>query len=74
MFSLDEIEAVIIQLPKTDVEKLANWLQDYLNNDNWDRQIEADAKSGRLDKLIQRSKADIAADLVKPLDEILNNS
>jgi hypothetical protein len=74
MLSLDEIEAAIIQLPKTDVEKLADWLQDYLNNDNWERQIEADAKSGRLDRLIQRAKADIAADRVKPLDEIINNS
>ncbi len=74
MLSLDEIEAAIAQLPETDVHKLADWLQSYLNNGNWDLQIEADAKSGRLDKLIQRAKADIAADRVKPLDEILNNS
>ncbi|MEH2107132.1 hypothetical protein [Nostoc sp.] len=73
MNSLPEIEAAIMQLSKGEMRDLSNWLQEYLN-DTWDKQIEADAKSGRLDRLIQRAKADIEANRVKPLDEILNNS
>ena len=35
--------------------------------------MKADASSGRLDKLIQRAKADIKANRVKPLDEVIDN-
>ena len=42
-------------------------------DDAWDRQIEADAKAGRLDHLIARAEADIAAGRTKPLDEVLGN-
>lgn len=73
MNSLPEIEAAIMQLSEGEIRDLSNWLQEYLN-DAWDKQIEADAKSGRLDQLIQRAKADIEANQVKPLDEILNNT
>ncbi|MCW5313491.1 hypothetical protein GTQ43_06605 [Nostoc sp. KVJ3] len=72
MNSLPEIEAAIMQLSEGEIRNLSNWLQEYLN-DAWDKQIEADAKSGRLDRLIQRAKADIEANQVQPLDEILNN-
>ncbi|MBH8573341.1 hypothetical protein I8752_10015 [Nostocaceae cyanobacterium CENA369] len=72
MNSLLEIEAAIMQLSGGEIRELSNWLQEYLN-DSWDKQIEADAKSGKLDWMIQRAKADIDANRVKPLDEVLNN-
>jgi hypothetical protein len=72
MNSLPEIEAAIMQLSEGEMRDLSNWLQEYLN-DAWDKQIETDTKSGKLDRLIQRAKADIEANQVKPLDEILNN-
>lgn len=72
MNSIQEIEVAIMRLSKVEARKLSNWLQEYLD-DAWDRQIEEDAKSGRLDKLIQRANADITSDRVKPLDEVLNN-
>ncbi|BAZ50710.1 hypothetical protein NIES4103_33270 [Nostoc sp. NIES-4103] len=72
MNSLSEIEAAIMQLSEGEIRELSNWLQEYLN-DSWDKQIETDAKSGKLDQLIQRAKADIDANRVKPLDEVLNN-
>ncbi len=72
MRSLSEIEAAIEQLPKEEAYKLSDWLQEYLD-DAWDQQIAADAKAGRLDKLIQSAKANIAANHVKPLDEVINN-
>lgn len=40
----------------------------------WDRQIEADLVSGKLDHLIARAEADIAANRVKHLDEVLDNA
>ncbi len=43
-------------------------------DDAWDRQIEADAKAGRLDHLWQQALEDIEAGGTKPLDEILNNT
>ncbi|MCC5642732.1 hypothetical protein LC607_07190 [Nostoc sp. CHAB 5824] len=73
MNSLPEIEAAIMQLSEGEIWDLSNWLQEYLN-DAWDKQIEADVKLGRLDQLIQRAKADIEANRVKPLNEILNKS
>ena len=42
--------------------------------DAWDRQIEADAKAGRLDHLWKKALEDIEAGRTKPLDEVLNNS
>jgi len=36
----------------------------------WDRQIEEDAKAGRLDFLLEELENDIAAARTKPLDEV----
>ena len=70
MNSLLEIEAAIIQLSEGEIQDLSNWLQEYLNV-AWDKQIEVNAKSGRLDYLMQRAKADIEANRVKVLDDAL---
>jgi hypothetical protein len=43
-------------------------------DDAWDRQIEADAKAGRLDHLWQQALEDIEAGRTKPLDEVLNDT
>jgi hypothetical protein len=42
-------------------------------DDAWDRQIEADANAGRLDRLWQEALGDIRSRRTKPLDEILND-
>ncbi|MBV9386827.1 MAG: hypothetical protein JOZ78_10415 [Chroococcidiopsidaceae cyanobacterium CP_BM_ER_R8_30] len=72
MPNLPEIETAIKQLPENDVRQLAAWLQDYLD-DLWDQQIEADLVSGRLNNLILKAEADIAANRIKNLDEVLHN-
>ncbi|BAZ17122.1 hypothetical protein NIES4071_90000 [Calothrix sp. NIES-4071] len=71
MNTLIEIEAAIKNLSENDARQLAAWLQAYLN-DMWDEQIKADLLSGKLDKLIAKAEADIAANRIKDLDEILN--
>ncbi len=73
MTTLLEIEAAIKQLPESDVRQLAAWLQTYLD-ETWDRQIEEDLASGKLDNLIAQAEADIAANNVRDLDEILRNT
>lgn len=73
MTTLLEIEAAIKQLPEGDVRKLATWLQTYLD-EKWDRQIEEDLISGKLNSLIAKAEADIAANNVRVLDEILHNT
>lgn len=70
MSTLTEIEAAIKQLPPTQIRELAAWLQEYLD-EAWDRQIEADLESGKLDRLIAKAEADIAANNVRDLDEVL---
>lgn len=66
MMTLPEIEAAIKQLPEEDARQLSQWLQSYLD-EMWDRQIEADFASERLDQLIAKAEADIAANQMKLL-------
>lgn len=73
MTTLPEIEAAIKQLPEGDVRQLSVWLQEYLD-ETWDRQLEADLVSGKLDKIIAKAEADIAANRVRDLDEVLHNT
>lgn len=42
------------------------------NLDDWEKQIERDSNSGKLDHLLSELKEDIAAGRVKPLDEVIN--
>ncbi len=48
MTSLAEIKEAIQNLPAAEFAEIALWLQD-VQEDQWDRQIEADAVAGRLD-------------------------
>lgn len=72
MTSRLEIESAIKQLPESEARNLAKWLEEYLN-ERWDRQLEADLASGKLDHLIAQAEADIATNKVRDLDEILGN-
>ncbi len=58
--SVDEIKKNITQLSDKDRAKLRAWW-DELEATAWDRQIEEDARSGKLDKLIAESEADFGA-------------
>ena len=73
MVTLDEIEAAIQQLPESEVWELATRLQAYIG-DMWDRQLNSDLESGKLDALIARAERDIAANRVRDLDEVLHDA
>lgn len=71
MSTVQEIETAIQKLKPQEIHEVADWLQE-LREDLWDKQIDADAKAGRLDKLMEEALEDYRAGRTKPLDEILN--
>jgi hypothetical protein len=66
MSTVQEIEIAIQKLAPQEIKAVADWLQEYCE-ERWDQQIETDAKSGRLDKLMEEAKQDYLAGRCKPL-------
>ena len=66
MTKLEKIEQDIASLSPGEVAKLARWFAEF-QADLWDKQMEEDAKSGKLDKLFAEAEADIAAGKIRPL-------
>ena len=50
MTTADEIKQAVLSLPEAEYTKVMDWLHE-LAEEAWDREIEADAKAGRLDAL-----------------------
>jgi hypothetical protein len=73
MSTVSEIENALQILPIDQAREVAEWLQNYLD-EKWDRQIDEDIASGRLDKLADKALQDYHAGRVKPLDEIIDQS
>lgn len=73
MNTLVKIKTAIARLSDDETSTLLSWLQER-SEDNWDKQIKKDSEQGKLDKIIQRTKANIATNRVKKLDEVINNS
>jgi hypothetical protein len=57
MRKVEEIEAQIRKLPREEFAELREWVleQDWIA---WDAQLEADAKAGKLDKLVSEAKGE----------------
>jgi cell division inhibitor SulA len=66
MSTVQEIETAIQKLKPGEIHEVADWLQE-LREELWDKQIDADAKAGRLDKLMEEAKQDFLAGRCKPL-------
>jgi hypothetical protein len=66
MSTVQEIEAAIQKLEPKKIYEVGDWL-DELREELWDKQIDADAKTGRLDKLMEEVKQDYLAGRCKPL-------
>ena len=64
--SVQEIERAAKELPTDELDDLVTRLSDFFN-DRWDKQIEADAKAGRLDALLNEAKEEIRKGNTKPL-------
>lgn len=72
--SVAEIIDAVKELSPDEKGEFLDRLRDVDFEDAWDRQIEIDAKAGRLDYLWQQAVNDIESGRTKPLDEILVNS
>ncbi|RWE77260.1 hypothetical protein [Mesorhizobium sp.] len=66
MTKLEQIEQSVAELSPEELKAFAAWFE-ALQADLWDKQIEADAKAGRLDKLAEQALADHRAGRTRPL-------
>lgn len=57
MTKLQALEEEIKKLSPEEIAQLRDWLLER-DAEQWDRQIEQDARSGKLDKLFEKSTAD----------------
>ena len=48
MTTADEIKQAVLNLPESEYVKLMDWIHE-LSEEAWDKQIEEDAKAGKLD-------------------------
>jgi len=64
--TIQEIEHAITQLPKSELQELCGWLVEY-HHQSWDKQMESDLDSGRLDSVIAKAEKDYQAGLSRPL-------
>ncbi len=56
MTKLERIEREIAALPAEELDRFRAWFAEF-DAANWDAQIEADAKAGKLDRLAERALA-----------------
>ncbi len=72
--SVAEIIDAVRELSENEKGEFLDRLMEIDFEDAWDRQIEVDAKAGRLDHLWQKALEDIEAGRTKPLDEVLDHT
>ena len=64
--SVQDLEKAVTGLSLKELNDFAQWFQEFLA-DAWDRQIEEDAKSGRLDAALRQADDDFDAGRCTPL-------
>jgi hypothetical protein len=64
--SIEELESVVSGLPAAELARFSNWFEEFMA-DQWDRQIEQDALSGRLDAALKRADDHYEAGRCTPL-------
>lgn len=66
MTKLEQIEKSVEALSKDELKQFAAWFAE-LQAERWDRQIEADASSGKLDRFAEEALAELKAGRTRPL-------
>ena len=66
MATVTEIKQAILSLPKSEYDQIIAWLHE-LEEQEWDRQIELDAASGKLDFLMAEARRARSAGTLKDL-------
>ncbi len=72
MTSIQEIEQAIARLPRKEFYELVRHLRQR-HADEWDRQIEEDARSGKLRKAYERLQSENRGQPEVPLDQVLDD-
>jgi hypothetical protein len=68
--SVEQLQHAIADLPDDELDRPFVWFDRYREqreDDEWDRQIEADVKAGKLDWLAEEVEEDIANGRTRPL-------
>jgi hypothetical protein len=66
MTKLEQIEKSVAALAPEELKAFTAWFEEF-QADLWDRQMEADAKAGKLDKLAEKALAHHRAGRTRPL-------
>lgn len=66
MTKLEQIEKSVEALSKDELKQFAAWFAE-LQAERWDRQIETDASSGKLDRFAEEALAELKAGRTRPL-------
>jgi hypothetical protein len=64
--SVEDLEAHVSSLSAAELSRFSEWFEEFMA-DQWDRQIEQDMLSGRLDAALQRTDEHRKAGRVTPL-------
>ena len=64
--SITELEKAVTELSEKELSRFREWFDEYFA-EVWDKQIERDAASGRLDELLKEVDEEYNAGLSKPL-------
>lgn len=66
MMQIEQIKKAVLDLPQPELDAFREWYEE-LEAQRWDRRIEKDIKSGKLDELAQEALADFEAGLCAEL-------
>ncbi|CAN5316738.1 hypothetical protein BH10PSE7_BH10PSE7_21730 [soil metagenome] len=66
MTKLEQIEKAVTALSPEELRTFARWFEEF-HADLWDRQIERDVESGRLDAFAEKALAEHRAGKTKPI-------
>jgi hypothetical protein len=66
MGKIELLEKQIRELSSDELAELRQWFADF-DAEMWDRQMEADVKAGKLDRLAEEALQEFAAGRTKPL-------
>lgn len=73
---VEQIAEQVKSLPVSEREELLSWLADFElgQADSWDAKVARDSQSGgRMQRVLDRVRRDIAEGRTKPLDEAIDN-
>jgi hypothetical protein len=66
MIGTEELKATVSNLPQNELMQFSEWFEEFMAN-QWDKKIEADILSGRLDTIGKYADDEFIAGRTKPL-------